>query len=344
MALVTYLIPELSKVKVTAFPLEVAEAGIVGIGEWDYPRYSLEGSAYQPGRATGDWTYPSYSFVGYATDGAPYLPPIYLIAPPVTVKVTGEPIEYEPVRLSQPVAGVWDYPQYGLSGRVEFVGVAVGAWDYLRYSAEGVVQQDGAVIGDWEYPRYSLFGGANSAEGAWDYPRYGLDGFVSSGAIGDWEYSRYTLEGVIAEVPDNAVIADLVYPQYGLDGNLIQQNYGSLVADYWSYSMTGEVGIQYGDGELEYPTYGLSGEVVQYGSATGDWEYPRYSLDGVVDKYGFVGEFNYPGYSMEGTVVFPGVGVGIWSYALNYSVSGLIVKANVRKRKQLMVVKRNGHD
>lgn len=340
MAVVTYLIPRLLKVKVTAFPLEAAEAGISLIGDWQYPRYSLSMSAYQPFQVFGDWQYPGYSIAGVVTDGAPFLPPIYFEAFPAPVIIGGVPLEAEAVRLSQPLAGQWDYPRYGVIGRVEFVGVGVGAWDYLGYSADGVLQQNGAVFGDWEYPQYDAFGGAISGVGRWDYPQYSTDGLVSGGTIGDWEYRRYEFEGSVVKVPDNAVDAAFLYPPYEAETVVVQQISGVLVANYWSYTLAGQIGIQYGSGDWDYPGYSLEGVAAPNGAVFGDWEYPTYEASGSVEEYGFRGELNYPTYGVDGFIGFPGVGVGIWNYPI-YSLRGVIGdKVGGRRRRQFMVIRK----
>jgi hypothetical protein len=341
MALVTYLIPELSKVKVTAFPLVAGELGISLIGDWDYPRYSLAAEAYQPGRVTGTFEYPGYTASGFVTDGAPFLPPVYLFASPALVIIEALPLGADSVRLSQPLAGQWNYPKYGASGRVEFVGVGVGAWDYPGYSAEGVIQQNGAVFGDWEYPKYDAFGGSISAEGRFLYPGYSADGFVASGSIGDWFYPRYEFEGGIVEVPDNAVMADFVYSSYEAEAEVIQQISGVLVANYWSYSASGVIGIQYGNAAWDYPGYDASGTVAQNGAVVGDWEYPGYSAEGIVDRYGLTdGAWDYPRYGFDGFIGFPGVGVGIWNYP-TYQLSGTLGdKVTGKKRRQILVIRK----
>lgn len=344
MALPVYLIPKRVSVHVTAAPLSMEEAGLSVVGDWQYPGYSATGSAYQPQQVSGDLVYAGYTASGFITDGAPFTPPIYLSPDVVNVKIHAEIPNISEFRISQPMAGEFNYSPYRMGGRIEYVGVGVGAWDYSPYQMGGSVLQNGAVTGDWEYRPYSLGGGSISGEIILEYPGYTLTGMGYSGFIGEWDYAPYQLDGAVVEVPDNAVDASLNYTPYELDGELLQTNFLTLTADYWSYSMSGFVALQYVTGVLTYPGYSMDGAAVQNGAVYGEWDYPTYEMSGSVEKYGFVGELNYPGYTMDGLVGFPGVGVGIWRYDLNYSMSGLITKADIRKRRQFMVIKRNGHD
>nr|DAF77153.1 MAG TPA: hypothetical protein [Caudoviricetes sp.] len=280
MALVTYLVPNPSKVKVTAFPLVIGEPTSSIVGDWEYPRYELSVEAFQPISVTGTFDYPGYSAFGVVTDGAPFLPPVYLFAPPALVIIEALPLDADIVRLSQPLAGQWGYPKYGVSGVLQFEGVGVGSWNYFGYSAEGVIQQNGAVTGEWDYPKYDAFGGSISAEGRFLYPGYSVTAFIASGTIGHWDYPRYGFDGVVGIQYGSG---DWGYPGYSFSG-ITAQN-GAVVGD-WGY-----------------PGYYAEGIVDRYGLIDGAWDYPRYGFDGFIGFPGVgVGIWNYPTYQLSGTL------------------------------------------
>ncbi|QBQ72025.1 virion-associated protein [Agrobacterium phage Milano] len=341
MAIVQYFIPKTLLVKATAIPLAEAEdPGLLLIGEWDYPGYSLIGQAYRDYQGVGVFDYPTYVVAGEVTDGAPYKPPLYLYSEPSVSKFSALPIDGEEFRISQPVAGAWGYPKYCARGTIVYVGVGVGSWDYPSlYSAEGTLQQNGAIVGEWDYPSYDMFGGAIESQGKWNYPSYYVEGSASGGTEGRFDYPTYEFEGSFVKVPDNAVYATLDYPTYFVEAEGVQQINATLVANYWSYSLRGTLETQYGIGEWDYPRYAFDGLAAANGQVVGEWDYPTYSVSGSIDKYGFEGELNYPRYGFDGLVGFPGVAVGIWKYP-GYQLNGVIGKPVIEKRRRQLTVTR----